>query len=146
MSSNPIRNMLYISRCHNTFQRQRCVERNLIPSEMMLISTVCRQPGLSQREILQNLGIDKSRASHLLKELEVKGYVQRITAEQDARSIVVFPTEKALEVYPRIHENHEGFLHQALAGLSEKEILELTRLTEIIRKNAGEAIRERRNP
>ena len=146
MSSNPIRNILFISRCHNTYQRQLNLDEMLIPSEMMLISQICRQPGITQREILKNLGIDKSRVSHLLKNLEEKGYVRREPSEADARSIAVYPMENARRIYPHIRDNHLKFLERVLAGLDANEVQELTRLTEMIRKNAEEAIQEKRKP
>ena len=68
--------------------------------------------------------------------LEEQGYIRREASAEDARCRRIHPTEKAEEIYPRVHGVFEEFTAGILAGLSEAEQEELERLTEILRRNA----------
>ena len=102
----------------------------------MLLSQVCRQPGLNQEELTAELCLDKTTVAHRLMKLEEQGYVRREAPAEDGRCRLVYPTEKALEVYPRIRAAFDSFTAAILQGFSEEEQAELERLTERLRANA----------
>ena len=91
----------------------------------------------SVRELGRELGLSSpSTVNSHLDRLEELGYIRREASAEDGRCRRIYPTEKAVEVYPRVHRVFEDFTAGILEGLTEEEQAELERLTEILRRNA----------
>lgn len=140
MLSKALGNILAIGRCHNTYQRQNAVDNDLVPIQNFLISCICREPGCTADSLARRYGLHKTRVTHLLNALAEKEYIRREVSEKDARCRLLFPTQKALDVYPAIHEGFESFTGQILRGLTDEDIVQLTRITSIMKENAFRAI------
>ena len=136
MHSRTLGNILSIGRCCKVYRARALEDTALRPAQQMLLSFVCRQPGLAQEELISALRLDKTTVAHQLMKLEEEGYIHREVPAEDGRCRRVYPTEKAGAIYPRIHEAFERFTAAILAGLSEGEQAELERLTERLRGNA----------
>ena len=136
MHSRVLGNILRIGRCCQMYRRQALRDTDLQPAQHLLISHICRRPGLAQEELIAELYLDKTTVAHQLMKLEEQGYIRREAAAEDGRCRRIYPTEKAAEVYPRVHGVFEDFTAGILDGLSEEEQEELERLTEILRRNA----------
>lgn len=136
MHSRVLGNILRIGRCCQMYRRQALRDTDLHPAQHLLISHICRRPGLAQEELIAELYLDKTTVAHQLMKLEEQGYIRREASAEDARCRRIYPTEKAEEIYPRVHGVFEEFTAGILAGLSEAEQEELERLTEILRRNA----------
>ncbi len=136
MQSRTLGNILSIGRCCRLYRAGSLGDTELRPAQQMLLSHVCRRPGLAQEELIAALGLDKTTVAHRLMKLEEQGYIRREAPAEDARCRLVYPTEKALAVYPRIRAAFERFTEGILTGLSESEQAELERLTELLRRNA----------
>ncbi|MBR3556964.1 MAG: MarR family transcriptional regulator [Oscillospiraceae bacterium] len=136
MHSHTLGNILSVGRCCRVYRARALEDTALRPAQQMLLSLVCRRPGLAQEELITGLHLDKTTVAHQLTKLEEEGYIRREIPAEDGRCRLVYPTEKASAVYPRIHEAFEGFTAAILAGLDESEQAELERLTEHLRRNA----------
>ena len=136
MQSRALGNILRIGRCCKLYRQRALRDTDLHPAQHLLISYVCRRPGLAQEELISALYLDKTTVAHQLMKLEEQGYIRREAPAEDGRCRRVYPTEKAEAVYPRIHRVFEDFTEGILAGLSAEEQAELERLTERMRQNA----------
>lgn len=136
MHSRVLGNILRIGRCCKLYRKQALRDTDLQPAQHLLISHICRRPGLAQEELIAELYLDKTTVAHQLMKLEEQGYIRREAAAEDGRCRRIYPTEKAVEIYPRVHGVFEEFTAGILAGLSEEEQQGLERLTEILRRNA----------
>ena len=87
-------------------------------------------------ELISALYLDKTTVAHQLMKLEEQGYIRREAPAEDGRCRLVYPTDKALEVYPRIHEAFERFTDAILTGFSDDEQAQLEKLTARLRENA----------
>lgn len=145
MLSRALGNMLNVSRCCTTYRKQQLKDLELCPAHHLFISYVCRNPGSTQDRMAEALCIDKTTVAHRLARLEETGYVDRRPSPQDGRCRCVYPTQRALAVYPQVHGAFEDFTAQALQGLSEADQAELERLTELVRQNAVRLIRGQRD-
>lgn len=63
--------------------------------EFDLIHTVRHNPGISQKDIVQLIGMDKGAIARRVASLEKKGYLIRKENPTDGRSQLLYPTEKA---------------------------------------------------
>lgn len=142
MLSRAIGNTLFVSRVNGTYRRRKISDKDLLPSHQLMISFICRHPGSSQDSMVTNLGMDKTTITHRIAGLEKLGYIYRKISPDDARVRLVYPTEKAKELYPEIHDTYESFTDRILEGFTEEEIDELTRLTEKMRQNANKLMSE----
>ena len=136
MHSRTLGNILSVGRYCKIYRTRALEDTALRPAQQMLLSFVCRRPGLAQEELISDLHLDKTTVAHQLTKLEEEGYIRRVIPAEDGRCRLVYPTEKAAAVYPRIHEAFEGFTEAILAGLDESEQAALERLTEHLRRNA----------
>ncbi len=136
MHSRTLGNILSIGRCCKVYRTRALEDTALRPAQQMLLSFVCRRPGLAQEELISDLHLDKTTVAHQLTKLEEEGYIRREIPAEDGRCRLVYPTEKASEVYPRIHEAFESFTAGILTGLDEDEQAALEKLTERLRRNA----------
>ena len=136
MKYRAIGNITRISRCFSTYRKLKCPQIELKPHLQLLVSNICRMPGKTQDEYSAMLCLDKTTVAHMMQKLEKQGLISRQVSEKDARCRCVYPTEKALEIYPVIHGAYESFRDAVMEGLVEAELAELVRLTEIVYRNA----------
>ena len=145
MQHTELGNLLRISRCFDIFRRQRIKDSDLHPGLQLLVSHVCRNPGCSQEFLVEKVCLDKTTVAHHLARLEEKGYIERRISPEDARARAVFPTQKALDMYPELHEAYTVFYDNLLKDLSEEDRSEVTRLSEILYQNALRLVKENRS-
>ena len=134
--------ILYISRCHGSHQRQRAQDTPLTPMQISLVSRICREEGIAPEKLCKDYAMDKSRLAHHMNDLESAGYITRCVSPEDGRKRMLYPTQKAKTLYPKIHESHFAFAERLLEGMTEEEIEVLTQATQIMRKNAQQMLEE----
>jgi MarR family transcriptional regulator, organic hydroperoxide resistance regulator len=76
----------------------------LSPAHGYMLRLVLDRPGLSQQEIANDLGLEKSTVARFVSRLEAKGLVRREAGETDPRQKAVYPTAAAIELAPRLRE------------------------------------------
>ena len=136
MKHRELGNLLRISRCFDSYRRQHLKDVDLYPALHLFVSHVCRHPGCNQETLVEALCVDKTTVAHHLARLEEKGYITRRVAEDDARCRQVFPTEKALAIYPQLREAYDAFYDGLLESLSPEDREAVARLSEVLYKNA----------
>ena len=136
MRSRALGDILCIARCFKIYRARSLADTELSPAQQMLLSHVCRRPGLAQEELISALFLDKTTVAHQLMKLEEQGCIRREAPAEDGRCRRVFPTQKAVELYPRIREAFERFTESILSDFSEEEQAELEKMTERLRANA----------
>ncbi|MGL4534277.1 MAG: MarR family winged helix-turn-helix transcriptional regulator [Fusobacteriaceae bacterium] len=75
-----------------------CEGLEIVPNQIMFLTTLYNKGKLNQDEFTQLYYIDKGNSAKTLKKLEKDGYIYRIKDEKDKRVYIVYPTEKALEM------------------------------------------------
>jgi len=63
---------------------------------------IIQSPGINQDELTSKLKFDKATTARSVSQLEKAGYIRKETSESDRRANELFPTEKAIQVYPHI--------------------------------------------
>lgn len=74
-------------------------------SQAPFIMITCENGEMIQNKFCELLEMDKSTVAKMLMKLEAEGYITRKPHESDSRAIIVYPTQKAYEIYPAL----EGF-------------------------------------
>ena len=71
--------------------------------------------------IAKNIHVNKSNVTRNLALLEELGYIYRQESSIDKRSILVYPTDKALEILPKVFEILHKFDSAVTSVFSEEE-------------------------
>ena len=145
MQHSALGNILRVGRCFDIFRRQQMKDLDLHPGLTLLLGHICRNEGCSQEFLVEKVCLDKTTVAHHVAKLEEKGYIERKISPEDARVRLVYPTEKARDLYPRIHESYNIFYNHLLSDLSEKDKEDISRLSDLLYQNALRLVKEGRS-
>lgn len=91
-----------------------------------------------QSQIQLEMKIDNAAISRHLKILEEKGYVIRKRNPENNREVFVLLSEKAIKELAQCEKDHQNSNNSLCLYLSEKELIELTRLLDKLYQNTDE--------
>ena len=129
-----------IARAGEAFNRHAFSELGLGAGHADYIRTICRNAGITQEELTRHIGIDKSNVARTLVILEKNGYVERRQSEEDKRVMLVYPTEKAYEVLPRVREVVRSWNSFLTEDFTPEEMEQFNSMLERITRKATEAV------
>lgn len=89
------RQITKIARESNKLVIRTMKEGGIGSGEVDLIHLIRHNPGISQKEISQQLNMDKGAVARRTANLEQKGFLVRRENPADRRSQLIYPTEKA---------------------------------------------------
>ena len=127
-----------VSRCAAIWRADKLEGTELGDQHYSYILVVCRRPGISQDAISRRLFINKSNVTRSLAYLEEHGFVTRERDPEDRRQTLVYPTEKALEILPKVREIIRGWNSYITEGFTEEEMEMYMAMTERIAARAAE--------
>ena len=116
------KNITTISRCANQFRNDLLEGTGLKGGQHSLITNLCREPGISQEKLSKLTYMNKSSVARQLANLEENGFVTRQYSETDKRVILVYPTEKALQLLPTIVDIHRAWRSYLTESFTEDEL------------------------
>ncbi len=102
-----------------------------------LFVLISKTPGLSQDQLAKRMGFDKSTIARQLELLEQMGYVNRKASERDKRVLCVYPTERMLEICPKLEAHTQKWENALLEDLTEEELTQLEAILDKIRDKIG---------
>lgn len=100
------------------------------PAQFSVLVVIEANPGLSQADLADTLGIERARLVRLLDGLERRGLMRRETSPVDRRSHALFLTEAgemALGPIKALAAEHEAHLTQRLGREKHDALLEALR-------------------
>ena len=115
--------MKYINRVYRASLLDRSeafAEENLAGQQLSYILQICRSPGLTQDELSARLFVNKSTVTRQVSQMIQNGYIIRHCDPEDRRAKLLYPSEKAREIYPRIMEYLENW-NESLTGMLKPE-------------------------
>ncbi|WP_423214133.1 MarR family winged helix-turn-helix transcriptional regulator [Streptococcus equinus] len=92
------------------------------------IIRTCEEPGMFLGELADNVQIDRTTAFRTIKKLVKLGYFELQNDSNNQKIKRVFPTQKALDVYPQLHEYEQKQSDFLLSNLSTEELAKLKEL------------------
>lgn len=96
-------------------------DTGLSPAEVQALRHVAFHKAMSQRELAEDMGIDKGAASRLVDMLEEKQLVCREPDPRDGRVKRIVPTEAARAIHERAVTQQAAFYDWLLEELSPEE-------------------------
>lgn len=110
-----------IARCQAAYRRSR-LNLDIPPSRHAYVLSICREPGRTQDELSADICVNKSTVARVLDSLEELGYVRRTPSEEDKRCLLVYPTDKMLEILPLIKDVTESWNRRITEGIAQDEL------------------------
>ena len=111
-----------ISRSQAIYRNSQISVSDLQSGHYSFILAICHRPGRSQEELARELCINKSTVARNINYLEEKGYVFRKPIPNDKRQFAVEPTEKMLEVLPKIKKASAEWMILLSEGIAQEEL------------------------
>lgn len=137
--------MKYINRVY----RASVIDREIMFSglglggqQLSYILLICRNPGISQDKIAKRLYVNKSSVTRNLIQMEKNGYIERRVCEQDKRLKRIFPSEKAIEIYPKVIDYLDKWNEAIVKGLNYNHD-DVVNLLSHLAKNATEQVNKK---
>ncbi|GAB6087267.1 MarR family winged helix-turn-helix transcriptional regulator [Alkaliphilus crotonatoxidans] len=135
----------YISRtarCATLYRSSQLEQYGLNGCQHSYILNICKNPGISQDQLAKIIYVNKSSVARQLALLEQGGFITRTPHEADRRQMQVFPTDKALNVYPRLMEILENWNQLLLSDFSPEEQRNLYAMMERVMERAISLVTE----
>ena len=111
-----------ISRSQSVFRTERLEVEGLCAAHHTFILAVCRMAGCSQEELAKEICLNKSTVARALTQLEERGYVRREASREDKRRLLVYPTDKMLEILPRVRAVAQEWNDLISEGIPDGEL------------------------
>lgn len=125
-----------IGRCTQMERSDALKELGICGGQVPYLLRLCRCPGLSQEELARALYLNKSSVTRQIANLEREGLVYRKSSPDDRRRLLVYPTEKAISLLPRLKETVCSWNDYLMEGLSGEEREQLEAIMERVSERA----------
>ncbi len=117
---------MYVFRHIGVIERmQRKVHRTIFsqyglhPSQGIALMTIIHNPGQSQRELADQLHIERATLTVMVQKLEKGGFIERRPDPDDQRILRLYPTPKGCESDHETHEACRAFVEHCFTGIDE---------------------------
>lgn len=108
-------------------------------SQHFYIIKIYENPGITQDKLIDIIHLNPSNITRALCQLEKLGFIKRVAKKDDKRTYNLYPTDKALEIYPKINKIIDDWKSFLLSNFSEEEKESLLKLTKKLCINSLEA-------
>ena len=115
------RKMNTISRCINLYRSASSPE-DLPGISHGYIFAIYHNPGNTQEWLAKHMFLNKSTVARHLAKLEQAGYIRRESSCEDKRELLVYPTDKLMDVYPTVKEITTSWNDMISKEISEEEL------------------------
>ena len=116
------RGLNILSRCIALYRNEQLKNEDFIAVHHSYVLAVCDHPGMSQDKLAKHLCLNKSNVTRHLSQLEKNGYVERRPGETDKREMLVYPTQKMLDIFPQERRITDEWNRIIAEDISEEDL------------------------
>jgi MarR family transcriptional regulator for hemolysin len=119
---------------------QHAINEELAPQgvtyrQSQVLSMLALEGSLSQGELAERMGIEPPTLVGILDRMERDGWIRRVACPDDRRKKLVQPTKAAEPIWSKITTAARRVRSRATKGLSERQLAQLRKLLDAVRKN-----------
>lgn len=140
-----MRHINIIARCAGMYRSDKLGDTDLGAVHQSYILAICKHPGISQDELSRHIYINKSNVTRKINYLEEHGYAVRKHSETDKRVIHIYPTQKMLDIFPRVRAVTDECNEYLTDGFTEEETALFRCLLERVSQRARNYVDSRGN-
>ncbi len=102
LESSPIHLLHRAGQCAGDIFQSEMSSGDVTPRQYAVLVTVASHEGLSQTQLVDRTGIDRSTLADIVRRMMKKGLLQRRRTKEDARAYAVRLTEEGRKVYDAV--------------------------------------------
>jgi len=121
LKSQVLREVGTVARCIQSISDITYREFKLQRGQFIFLTRICEQPGINLIELSHMLKVDKTTTTKAIQKLLEENYVQRTRDTADKRMWHLYPTDKAVSLYPYIIQEENKHIDVCFAGFSPEE-------------------------
>lgn len=120
-------------------------DTDLTPRQFAILATVAEEEGLSQTDLVERTGVDRSTLADIVRRMLKKGLLQRRRTKEDARAYAVKLTEEGWRVLrasePAIRKVDERILGALPPKQREQFLADLATIVEVLNQPLPATVR-----
>lgn len=116
-----IRRIGTITRTIQMTSNQRFKPLKLNNNLFLYLIRICEKPGMFLGEVADSVQIDRTTSFRTLKKLEKMGYLFLKNDDINHKIKRVYPTQKAWDIYPDLHQYEKEESEKLLSNLNQAE-------------------------
>ena len=116
-----------MKRLNNISRSQAVYRKSKLDGELpsgchTYVLAICRAPGRTQDELAEDICTSKSTVARRIDWLLEHGYVTREPSKEDKRCLLVYPTDKMLEILPAVRKITQEWNSIITEGISDADM------------------------
>lgn len=124
------------------YRNLKMQEYGLTSAQGDVIRAILHEPGITAAELKKKLGLSQSTVAGILERLEIKGLLEKVLVDGDARKMSLLPTPRGLELEAMLKQTALETQRRITEGMTQEEQKEFDRLLEMALAHMA-AVRER---
>ncbi|GEM50189.1 MarR family winged helix-turn-helix transcriptional regulator [Deinococcus cellulosilyticus] len=132
------RAIVHVARAHKYAAQLLLQKLGLHPGQEFLLMLLDRLGETRLTTLSEHLEVQPPTASKMVARLEKEGFLQRIPDPTDTRATLICLSDEGRALIPKIMEIWDELERMTVEGLSQAEILLLSRMLRQITQNLGE--------
>lgn len=124
------------SRCFTLYREGQLAQEGVSGYQQPYLLAICQHPGIPQDELSKRLYVNKSSVTRQLYLLEQNGFIVRRPCQNDRRQLLVYPTQKAEQLLPKLLRVIERWNSRILEDFSKEEREQLIAMLAKVREKA----------
>lgn len=130
-----LREVGMLARCIQSVSDIKFRETGLQRGQFIFLTRVVEHPGINLIELSDILKVDKTTTTKAIQKLIAEDYVRRERGPLDKREWRLYPTDRALAVYPGLIGEENRYIDTCFRGFSPEERDTVHRLCRRMREN-----------
>ncbi|WP_421385172.1 MarR family winged helix-turn-helix transcriptional regulator [Bacillus salacetis] len=118
-----------------SYIKSKLDEFKLAPEQNLVMMLLWEKDGMTQNQLAEKLGKDKTNIARMASSLEKKGFIKRMSCQNDRRSLELYLTDTGKELGCKVLPIAEEFNKIVCKDISPEELAELERLLLKINSN-----------
>ena len=110
-----------VNQIHYALFFEACPSADITPVQYGILTVLALMPGIDQKTIGLELGLDRTNTADVVKRLESKGLVERFVNPVNRRSWQVFITRKGLDTMSHLQAGMFRAQERLVAPLNQKD-------------------------
>ena len=123
-----MRRIEFIGRLHHMTFSSILATGGLSPAQSNALKAIIHNPGMSQRQLGDELHIQRATTTVMLQKMEKAGYIDRRPDPVDQRVYRIYPTESAIAMEEETHKDVDNYFATCFDGFTQSDFDKLNEL------------------
>ena len=133
-----------IYRCQSIIINRKFEQYGIGSGQYIFLVKIAGNPGINQRDLSIQVGIDRANTHRAIKKLEELGYIYTVRDDEDKRVLKSFLSEEGEALMPKISAGLADITKILTQGIDKAHLSELYKLLGMLEENAFKHVKSLR--